>query len=764
MQKIKAATSVLKSKVTLTQIFSVALVSVIMSNGDMFGVFSPFCAALCAALSGTLGMLSFVCSLIGYIAFSRLGQGLTYITAMLFIITLGVFFESFELKQTRRSKVIFISLALLICNIISGNFLSYGAIGFLYIIFDVLLCGFCTYFFCDCIEIVKKETLLSKLSSAEQFTLSVTFIILICAFSSFEIGFFNLGRIAGIAAVLCFTQKRNAALGTLGAALVLIGICVYDISLAFTTMLIVFCAIASAYASVYGKAVQILAFALAAIAGVLLVGVDIECVNFLCDVLIGVIVYSFLPKRTLYVDRTHLIESVPNSGEFAASKLFLAAGAIDDIKDEIKNISKKLEQSTAKDISWIGEQTTEKVCKSCKNNMNCWQERFDDTAKAVSVAASNCKQKQIITVSDLPQYFKQNCARASEFANEMNGFYDGFINSRRTDIKLKQMRSLLCEQLDTTKALLEQAGREFSEEGFIDGEASSNAEEFLSRAGMRNARTKVTVKRGLTQVESYCPVYNEFMSAEEIRYGLSEILNVNLDTPQIFKVKNMTKLVANEIPKYYADISVSGIPKNEKDVSGDKVESFFDGRGNVYICLSDGMGSGTRAAIDSDMTCTTLCELLRSGIEINTAIRIVNSSMIVKSGDESFATVDICKINLQNGKAELIKAGAVASYLKSRDKVVRLDSSTLPIGMLNKIVIKRREIQLAKNDLLLMVSDGAMFESTDWIRAALEKINAQDSRLAADSICSLAAKSAPEEDADDITVVAVKLCENNKKQ
>lgn len=52
---------------------------------------------------------------------------------------------------------------------------------------------------------------------------------------------------------------------------------------------------------------------------------------------------------------------------------------------------------------------------------------------------------------------------------------------------------------------------------------------------------------------------------------------------------------------------------------------------------------------------------LEAGFSVETAIRMMNSAMVMKGADDLYSTVDLCKINLYTGMAELYKIGR--SYL-----------------------------------------------------------------------------------------------------
>ena len=114
--------------------------------------------------------------------------------------------------------------------------------------------------------------------------------------------------------------------------------------------------------------------------------------------------------------------------------------------------------------------------------------------------------------------------------------------------------------------------------------------------------------------------------------------------------------------------------------SGDSAECFADGKGNVYMLLSDGMGSGSRAKIDSSFSCSMLSKMLKAGIDLDASLEMLNTSLLVKSTDESFATLDLCRIDLNTGDVLTCKAGGSGTYVRCGDVFTAIKEEGLPLG------------------------------------------------------------------------------------
>ena len=109
---------------------------------------------------------------------------------------------------------------------------------------------------------------------------------------------------------------------------------------------------------------------------------------------------------------------------------------------------------------------------------------------------------------------------------------------------------------------------------------------------------------------------------------------------------------------------------NGASLCGDCAEAFTDGSGRYISVLSDGMGTGGRAAVDGTMTAGMAQSLLKAGIGFESTLKMINSAMLAKGGEESLATLDVACIDLVTGHVTQRKAGAAGTVLRRRKKSI----------------------------------------------------------------------------------------------
>ena len=231
----------------------------------------------------------------------------------------------------------------------------------------------------------------------------------------------------------------------------------------------------------------------------------------------------------------------------------------------------------------------------------------------------------------------------------------------------------------------------------------------------------------------------------------------DFDIPTVNEVGGEIYIVLNERAELKIDFGASQSSANNNTLCGDAYKFFIDQKGHFVMILSDGMGTGGRAAVDGAMASGLMARLLKAGFGFNCSLKILNSSMLFKSTDESLATVDIASIDLYTGMTELYKAGAAPTIVRRSGKTGKAESSSLPAGILREIGFDKAAIKCRIGDIVVLLSDGAVSEGTDWIRTEIEAWREGSAQDLADHLCLCAKRRRSEKRQDDITVMCAIL-------
>lgn len=227
------------------------------------------------------------------------------------------------------------------------------------------------------------------------------------------------------------------------------------------------------------------------------------------------------------------------------------------------------------------------------------------------------------------------------------------------------------------------------------------------------------------------------------------------------EINHPTEKTAEEAPRFGIRMGISGYAKDD-GISGDSYLCTDYRKDKYMIALSDGMGKGKRAAEESGLTIQSLYQLMKAGFDVDLALKIINSILLVKSTDEIFSTVDLGIVDLNSAKVKLFKIGAAATFIKRGNHVEMIKVSALPMGIIDRIPVDYVEIRLKKGDELIIVSDGITeadrgSQNLEWLRAAIEDIQSKDPQTMSDLILNQAMERYGLKEKDDMTVITARI-------
>jgi len=429
--------------------------------------------------------------------------------------------------------------------------------------------------------------------------------------------------------------------------------------------------------------------------------------------------------------------------------------AIGEMNSAIKKTAEVLDRENIHDPSEIYITAADSVCRTCKNNMHCWGEYYNRSADIMNKAVQNIRSGQLADENMLTGHFEEQCMKRRELAAELNRRYASYSFSQSSLRKISEMRELLSSQLSSAQLMLQRAAEELCTDRSCDPELSHRAEEVLKENGLVSPVAAVMNIDGRLVIDAYGSDSSLF-SGENIAKKLSFALRREFDPPMIADSSDSVHITLSERSLYDAEIKIFSRSKPENSHSGDCHECFNDGRGNVYMILSDGMGSGSRARIDSAFSCNMLSRMLKAGIDFDASMEMLNTSLIVKSSDESFATLDVCRINLVSGEISLYKAGSASTYVRCGNEFAQLQGDGVPLGVELTAEYSQQQFTASAGDVIIMTSDGAQLDK-NWLSNIVMRDRNADLDTIIDTIGEALRLSAEKGKEDDITVIGVKI-------
>lgn len=198
-------------------------------------------------------------------------------------------------------------------------------------------------------------------------------------------------------------------------------------------------------------------------------------------------------------------------------------------------------------------------------------------------------------------------------------------------------------------------------------------------------------------------------------------------------------------------------------MSGDSFSTVELGNGTFAVALSDGMGNGERARMESSAALNILEQLLQSGMDEKLAIKSVNSVLMLRSPEEMYATVDMALIDEYTAETTFMKIGSTPSFIKRGQEVIQVSASNLPIGIIKDIEVDLVTVQLQPGDILIMMTDG-IYDAPGyavnkelWMKRLIQEIDTEDPQDLADCLLESVIRYQQHEILDDMTVVVGKV-------
>ena len=163
-----------------------------------------------------------------------------------------------------------------------------------------------------------------------------------------------------------------------------------------------------------------------------------------------------------------------------------------------------------------------------------------------------------------------------------------------------------------------------------------------------------------------------------------------------------------EATAYQVLYGIKKVTKPGEAVSGDNFSVFWLPEGRFVAGLSDGMGSGLQACGQSETVLDLMEQFLEAGFSRETAVRMINSSIVLQPEPHIFSTVDLASIDLYTGICEFLKIGSAASFIRRERNVECIRGTGLPAGISSELPLDPYRVRIYDGNLLFLMTDGVL--------------------------------------------------------
>lgn len=740
------------------------VLGLLVPRATLFGELTPFGIGL-AACAGAANLPTLFCLAVGYL----LGGGLS---PWRYIATIGMVgglrWVLDALPDRGRRWFVPPLLAFSACTA-TGFILLFGSGADLYravlILAESAVAAGSTLFFDTALSLWDKGERYIP-TAANQTAVVLTGAVAVIAFCTLQVGGFAPGRMAAAFLVLVLARSGREGGGSIAG-------CVLGGAMALTTpgqaplaAALAFGGLMAGLFSRFGRVMQTTLFLAAT--GVVLLGESDEAVLFyLYEILGACLLFAVLPREwdwrlsRLFL-RSRDLPAVEGVRRMTTMQLRVACGALEEVARTVDIVARRLSHHGVPDMAALYRGCYGAVCAGCPLRGMCWEQHSEDMQTGLERLTPVLQQEGRVTPDRLTG-FLAGCRQKDRMAEYLTQGYAQFIAREGAWRRLEEIQQAVEGQFAGAGTLLRGLASRLEDRHQVDIELSGRVLTVCEDYGMtvqdalctRDNAGRLTVdilttaggippgKRWHRQMEQVCG--RGFAPATEAEWG------------------NQVRVTLTEPPRYRVETGLAQRRCGQEKLCGDTARIEPLPRG-ILAVLSDGMGSGGRAAVDSSMAVGVTTRLWRAGFPPAGILQTVNAALLVKSREESLSTLDVAVVDTHTGRFDSYKAGAAATLLRSQGRISRLDRPGLPVGILPQPRFEQSHDRLTEGDILLMVSDGALAAGMAAVETLLQEFPA-DGDL--QELCEAVCAAAQGDDAvcrDDVTALAMRLQKQEEEE
>lgn len=412
------------------------------------------------------------------------------------------------------------------------------------------------------------------------------------------------------------------------------------------------------------------------------------------------------------------------------------------------------------------ENLSDRTCSDCDMRYMCWKRELHQTYNAFSDLIRNYENNS----GAFPHELEKKCIKKYALVKNLEDIMNIYMVNETLKSRLGEGRKILSNHINNMSVTISEIVDEFGNELHLCTDVEKSIKKSLLKYGInfgslicyndKNGRIKIKMQMencmgSQTCIKTILPIISETIG-KNMSIG-SEGCNIN-------SKNNMCEIVIEEAPKYHINSHVAVATKEGEKFTGDSYSYGRTKDGNYITVISDGMGSGPEAGLESKVSVEIIEKFMEVGFDEKIAIDAVNAIMSIKfSEDEKFSTLDMNKIDLYTGNAKFMKVGAIESFIKRGNKVEVINSNTLPFGVLEEPDVDTVEKQVGNGDVIVSISDGILdvkndgsFDTT-WLIEFLKSTKYRQPKDLSIAILEKAKELSGGKAKDDMTVVVSKV-------
>lgn len=737
------------------------------AQASIFGRLSPFAVSLISGVRISYLPAALLSSAAGYVISNEISGAVRYIAALIIAALLyNTFIKIWGYKKSRIFSVVASFAAIFSTGLVLSFAETLTPSLLLLFLAEAMVSGGSAYFLKRALSIRINRKAVASMSSQDMISVLFSFGILLLSLQWLNVGGISIGRMAASFAIIAAARYGREAAGSVTGISAGATLSIAD-GMSYLAGGYSLGGLLAGVFGIFGRVPAALSFVFANVIAALISGSNEVAFSAFIETGFASIVFCLLPVRA--ADSIELLFSqksaVPVSDgikNVLNSKISMVANVVAELSSNIKAVGNVAAKMAMPDINKVYLRVQDKVCRSCEQKVYCWESGYNDTMNCFNDMTLILKKGEPVSPDNMPRHFADRCIKKEALTKSFTAIFYEYAARSGAESRVSTVRDAAAQQYSVLSMVLNDISRELSGEFSLDNESAEIARGALENFGITVTNIlSIIDKSGHLQICFNSLPPNAPINKREMAHFLGEELGLPFELP-ITEVlpSGEVRVRLYERPPLKALVSASQYTGSEGTCSGDAYQSFYDGTGNFIVVLSDGMGTGKRAALDGTMSAGLAAKLMAAGFEADSTLKIVNSAMLLKSRDESISTLDIAKINLYTGETTVFKAGAAPSYARRKGKTIKIEKSSLPLGIIQDMEFEKISLKLFEGDILTLMSDGAADCPQEVIKEELKKAVTAGIADFSESLAKKAYQSAKGTGKDDITVIGIGIERN----
>lgn len=427
--------------------------------------------------------------------------------------------------------------------------------------------------------------------------------------------------------------------------------------------------------------------------------------------------------------------------------------------EKVFQVTSPREETT--ELNALFDKVAGQVCEGCSIRKVCWEQDFYKTYRALLDVCAKLEKTGNVTERDYSPDIKRRCMRLRELNLSLSHQLEYLRAQASYQKQLENAAKLINQQLGGLARLIWDFAEDLKTEAMCDKEMAQFLKDKLWNKGLQVRKIAVTVRPDGERelVVSQDPCQDKSLCRAMVAPNISQILGKTYAAKELVCAgRGYCSYTLAPNPAFMIKVGSAKCPKEGGQVSGDVCSAVDLPDNKTLLIISDGMGTGEEALSESTTALKLLEKMLLSGFSVDTALKTVNTALLLRSGQEKFATLDVAIINRVNGQADFIKLGGAPSLICTPRGIRVVQGATPPAGILEYIETQNVRQELSPEDLLIMMSDGvweAIHKAggpTGWLEDVLKGLDYSNPHKVASYLLYLAKKATGSRAKDDMCV------------